>query len=455
MAAVSLGLAFGSKEASAENRCLVGSDTNVDLAFFVVSLHHGSEDPPTNADVEGAAKLFRSRWSDPDKLVVLIPAGPTKGLQGTRADLFRDELKRRYGNYAFNYQVTGSCVGQMGALTQAIITGKDWPLRDIGCEVTKSLPGMLGAGYDTYGEFVVAHKSNEMSFRVLALQTPGDPEDGNALGSRLSFKTDMVFNRASEALYDTNEPSFVGGDFNWPGGNGYYMSNSRLADLVKRKGDWINCERPCVNQSGVTAFSATGGAAGPSQSPQKISLFQMNGRKRLDLIGFVEDEANEPVMHSGLGHRSIGALFRRKQAFADRPKTCPPKCADTENACGDKCVVFGTRQNCSGCGDTCNQTEECVGDPTSARCQPKSQTACLPSQRMCCGACRPRNQTCPCDDTLDSVLGDSAHPKVPSTPTPVVTVHEHEHASWKTTGLPLLAFLGTIAIGFFIVRKRD
>ena len=446
-----MGLALGSREASAENRCLVGNDTTVDLAFFVVSLHHGTEDPPTNADVEGAASLFRSRWSDPDKLVVLIPAGPSKGVQGTRADLFRDELKKRYGNYAFNYQVTGSCVGQKGALTQAIITGKDWPLRDIGCDVTKSLPSELGAGYDTYGEFVVGHRSKEMSFRVLALQTPGGPENANEVGSRLSKKTDMVFNRASETLYDTNEPAFVGGDFNWPGGNGWYMSNSRLSEVVKRKGDWINCERSCVNQPGVTAFSANGGAAGPSQTPQAISLFQMNGRKHLKLVGFVEDEAGEPVMHSGLVHRSIGALFRREQAAADRPKACPSTCAEGQNACYGKCVIYGTQQNCSGCGDACKQTEQCVGDSLSAQCRPTSPTACLPSQRLCCDACRPRHQSCPCDDSLDK-LGDGGKPGAANAP---ATSAGHERVSWRTTGLPLLAFLATVAIGLFIVRKRN
>lgn len=295
----------------------------VDMAFFVLSLHHRLEGgvsgvAPTDGQVEIAAKELRALWSNPDKLIVLMPAGPNlAGAIGTRTDVFRDKLSQQYGGYRFNYQVTGTFGCLMGAMTQAILTGKDWPLANYGCVTTK-MPVALGMApdYETFGNFLVTYAPDpSLSFRVLAAQTPGGGRNSK-LVSKLSYMFDYG------AKVKGSEPTFIAGDFNWPESDpGQVFGGSPGRELLGA-GNWLNCGRVC-REDGSVAFSLEGRARRTFGPPAKLQLFQLDGASRLVPVGVQLDAEGSENMHfSTLAHWPIGIHFRVMPSAVSIDKTC-------------------------------------------------------------------------------------------------------------------------------------
>lgn len=293
--------------------------TRVDLALFVVSLHHNQDDahgvpPPTDSEVKAAAKSFKAIWeSHPEKLVILMPAGPMiPSSLIPRTEAFRNELRDLYG-YEFNYAVTGTPFCNLGALTQAVITGGDWPIGDAGC-VTHHFPpdASGGPGYDTYGDFLIRSRTEQISFHILAAQTPGAGVNP-ALVSQLLYLSD------SGKVPRGTEPTFVAGDFNWPNSNNAEITDFTLGPELKARANWLNCNQKCTKPAGTSVFVPT------VDPPDKLQLFQLNGPTRLIPVGVQRDRTANVHLHlDNLAHLGVGVLFNVASTAQTVPKGCPP-----------------------------------------------------------------------------------------------------------------------------------
>lgn len=299
----------------ASKQCqLVSPKVTPDLALFVVSLHHSTHfDPPDDDEVAVAARIFHNTWKgNPDDLVILLPAGPMiGGSLKSRTDAFKDDLSAEYDGYSFNYKVTGQPDCNLGALTQAIITGKNWPLVDNGCVThhysdTSVLPG----GYDTFGEFEVKSSTLPVNFYVLAAQTPGGDVGPGIVSQVTQLVTEGTIVRGSE-------PTFIAGDFNFPEGKPSEIDTS-FGQTLETSTNWLNCNRTCLNQNKI-AFDRSKG-----NGPQKLELVQLNGDTRLQPVGIQEDLLGDPNINMQLGHSAVGVLFQVTSTPLPMQKTCPP-----------------------------------------------------------------------------------------------------------------------------------